>query len=238
MVDYSLFKTILETKDCGYIEDNDRISFDLLKLFSNSKTEKVNNLFVKGNNSSKHSYIVELKCDVCGKLHDRVVNKIKLTNYISDLRKNKQNFKCNECIAEFKKIEEQNRVTRSQMLHADRIEKTNMYIQTYLNHLKEWKDDIKSYQKINLLNELNIEWELISEHIKDMEYHDFLNTPYWKAISEKVKIKAGYKCQLCNSNKNLSVHHRSYINHGDELHNMDDLICICQNCHQIHHDNK
>lgn len=68
-----------------------------------------------------------------------------------------------------------------------------------------------------------------------MDYHDFLETPYWKTISEKVKIKANYRCQLCNSNIGLNTHHRCYDNHGDELHHMKDLICVCEECHNNHH---
>ena len=81
----------------------------------------------------------------------------------------------------------------------------------------------------------NVDWKIIKGYINDINYCDFLKTPYWKAISERVKYKAKYKCQICNSTDNLCVHHRSYSSHGDEVHNLEDLICICQDCHTKHH---
>lgn len=79
------------------------------------------------------------------------------------------------------------------------------------------------------------DWSYLKDYICDMDYYDFLKTPYWKAIAEKVRYKADYKCQICNSSEGLNVHHRSYENHGDELHHMEDLICICKDCHEKHH---
>lgn len=49
------------------------------------------------------------------------------------------------------------------------------------------------------------------------------------------KKEAGFRCELCNGEKNLEVHHRTYENHGYEWFNQDDLICLCHDCHETHH---
>lgn len=63
----------------------------------------------------------------------------------------------------------------------------------------------------------------------------FLSTPYWTAIAAKKKIKAHYCCELCNSQKLLNVHHKTYEHHGYELDNMNDLIVLCSDCHKKFH---
>lgn len=47
MVDIDLFKKVLDAEDNGYIVGGDRITIDLLKLFSNYTTDKVSRLFKK-----------------------------------------------------------------------------------------------------------------------------------------------------------------------------------------------
>lgn len=66
-------------------------------------------------------------------------------------------------------------------------------------------------------------------------YSAFLNTIYWKTVAEEAKRRAGYRCQLCNSDKSLNVHHRCYDNRGNEVLHMEDLICLCHDCHEHHH---
>lgn len=75
----------------------------------------------------------------------------------------------------------------------------------------------------------------IRSRIQNMDYQDFLKTPYWKSIALYVKEKAGKKCAMCGATKALEVHHLTYDNHGDELHHLDDLTCICRKCHENLH---
>lgn len=94
------------------------------------------------------------------------------------------------------------------------------------NFVKEFINEGRGYDK-----------EAIRVYIKDMPYDDFLLTPYWRYISEYVKFKAGYKCQLCGEKTNLQTHHLSYSSHGSELENMRDLVCLCSKCHlNMHND--
>jgi hypothetical protein len=62
-------------------------------------------------------------------------------------------------------------------------------------------------------------------------YDQYLQTEHWKELSEKVKDRAGRKCQVCNSRNNLNAHHRTYERLGEE--HDDDLICLCSSCHEL-----
>jgi len=75
-----------------------------------------------------------------------------------------------------------------------------------------------------------------SENLQTMDYYEFLGTIYWKVVRRYVLWKRQYKCELCNSNGKLNVHHKSYEHRGYELYHLEDLILLCQECHSIHHD--
>ena len=66
-------------------------------------------------------------------------------------------------------------------------------------------------------------------------YQEYLKSDYWKEVSYQVKKRAGFRCQLCNSQLDLIAHHRCYDHRGDELNHLEDLTCICQRCHSAIH---
>lgn len=66
-------------------------------------------------------------------------------------------------------------------------------------------------------------------------YQEYLSSEYWQKVSDAVKAKAGYRCQVCNSPHDLQAHHRSYANRGRELEHIDDVTCLCRRCHEIFH---
>lgn len=75
-----------------------------------------------------------------------------------------------------------------------------------------------------------------TEELKNMNYKDFLQTDYWKMVSEQARINAHYKCQVCGCNdKTLHVHHNTYEHHGEEHKHMEDLVCLCEDCHYLYH---
>ena len=115
-------------------------------------------------------------------------------------------------------------------------ENTSYYIKTYLNPYKKWSVASSPKQRIDLLRNADVNWTSISDHIKGMDYRDFLGTPYWKAIAAHTKYRAGYRCQLCNSRRDLVTHHRDYGIHGREHAHMYDLIVLCNYCHEKFHD--
>lgn len=66
------------------------------------------------------------------------------------------------------------------------------------------------------------------------EYLAYLQTEEWKRKARKARERAENRCQLCNSNALLNVHHRTYDRLG---HEQDaDLIVLCRNCHAKFHD--
>ncbi len=78
-----------------------------------------------------------------------------------------------------------------------------------------------------------------SETLKKMSYKDYLQTEYWQMLSEQVKANAKYKCQVCGRTAKevtLHVHHNTYEHRGEEYKYMEDLVCLCGDCHQYFHD--
>ena len=51
--------------------------------------------------------------------------------------------------------------------------------------------------------------------------------PNWKAISAYLKIT---RCK-CEKDIELQIHHKTYVHHGMEIFNLNDLICLCKECH-------
>ena len=77
---------------------------------------------------------------------------------------------------------------------------------------------------------------LDAQVLRSMPYDDFLQTPYWLAVSDHVKSLHPW-CVLCTEPlaEPLRVHHRTYEHRGDEWRHLDDLSVICDPCHSWHH---
>lgn len=78
-------------------------------------------------------------------------------------------------------------------------------------------------------------YDYLEPNLKTMPYGDYLQTEHWKDTRTRKLIEAGYKCQVCNSNGKLNVHHRTYENRGNEQ--LDDLLVLCNDCHKLFHEN-
>ena len=235
MIDIELFKKIL-SEDEGYIEYGDTISLELFELMGKYPKDTVKRLFKKVSNIDygNTTFLLEIHCPVCGEDKYIEVSKTRLMQLIG-----KSKIVCREC-QEKEKIRQKEKKKQenidSEIKRLDKIrQNTDDYISKYLDPELHWKKNISYYKRFELIKNANVDWKIIKGYINDINYCDFLKTPYWKAISERVKYKAKYKCQICNSTDNLCVHHRSYSSHGDEVHNLEDLICICQDCHTKHH---
>jgi len=72
------------------------------------------------------------------------------------------------------------------------------------------------------------------EHLKQMPYKEYLKTDEWQITRQCFLEKADNKCQLCNTEKYLHVHHRTYENLGEE--EDKDCIVLCRGCHAKFHD--
>lgn len=236
MVNYNLFKNFLETEENGYIEPGDFLDKRILELFAKSNQQKVRRLFKHCIDCSGKKYICEIVCNGCGETFNMPFSKTDLFTMFSYIRKGRpQHFYCEKCTNAQKEYER--RIAEEKRKHdAEEIDSnTDEYIAKYLSPDKHWKEGIKTYQKIHCLHGYNVDKRRITDYIRQMDYYDFLETPYWKAISEKVKYKAGFRCQICNKEGALVTHHRTYEHHGDELNHMEDLICLCKECHEKYH---
>jgi 5-methylcytosine-specific restriction endonuclease McrA len=67
-----------------------------------------------------------------------------------------------------------------------------------------------------------------------MKYSDYLTTHHWKEVARVTKDRAGHRCQLCNSERNLEAHHRTYERLGRE--DEGDVTVLCNTCHSKFHD--
>lgn len=68
-----------------------------------------------------------------------------------------------------------------------------------------------------------------------IDYHEYIKSSEWKNKREERLIIDGYKCVICKSEENLSVHHLHYENLGNE-NAQHDLLTACDTCHR-HFDN-
>ena len=108
-------------------------------------------------------------------------------------------------------------------------------IEEYLDCNKKWDKSLGVEERISILKNISKKHKKeITERIKLMSYKDFLNTPYWKAISAYLKITRG-KCEKCGNDTELHIHHKTYVHHGKEIFNLNDLICLCKECHSKFH---
>lgn len=79
-------------------------------------------------------------------------------------------------------------------------------------------------QKDNIVNEKE-QWR--------KEHQEYLKSPKWKNIRQKVLRRDNFICQGCLENQATEVHHLTYKHWKDEL--MFELISICRTCHEKEH---
>jgi hypothetical protein len=67
-----------------------------------------------------------------------------------------------------------------------------------------------------------------------VNYNEYIISPTWKARARAAKIRADYRCQVCNrqgDNYSLHAHHRTYERLGHELDS--DITVLCDDCHKL-----
>lgn len=129
-------------------------------------------------------------------------------------------------------------IKRKKRAKVKNIEKLEC-IDDYLDCNRNWDKNIGIGNRMSILQELTNNYrEEIATKIKLMSYQEFLQTPYWKAISAYKKIETR-KCELCGSDFDLHTHHKTYKHHGYELLNLNELQVVCGICHnKMHKENK
>lgn len=80
--------------------------------------------------------------------------------------------------------------------------------------------------------------EELQKKLKSCGYKDYLNSDYWGKLRKHVKERDCHKCRICNSQKNLNVHHRNYDKRGEFYYEAYELITLCGECHEVFHKNR
>jgi len=65
----------------------------------------------------------------------------------------------------------------------------------------------------------------------------YLTTYWWYIISHKRKLMDRFTCAVdgCGNQDNLQVHHWGYEHMGEEIKFMDDIVTLCETCHENQH---
>lgn len=66
-----------------------------------------------------------------------------------------------------------------------------------------------------------------------LSYSEYLLSWHWFWMRVAAEEKAEGRCQVCNSQINLQVHHRTYARRGREA--LSDLTVLCRECHSLFH---
>ncbi|NEU73911.1 HNH endonuclease [Hassallia byssoidea VB512170] len=69
-----------------------------------------------------------------------------------------------------------------------------------------------------------------------LKYHEYINSQEWQEVRKLALQRSGSKCQICGSKNSLDVHHNSYDNLGNERENLEDLVVLCSEHHQLYHE--
>jgi hypothetical protein len=72
-----------------------------------------------------------------------------------------------------------------------------------------------------------------SLELAQMPYPEYLETPEWQQRRRIMLKHAEHRCQVCNQDRQLRVHHRTYERRGNEQ--PGDLIVLCDECHALYH---
>ena len=65
------------------------------------------------------------------------------------------------------------------------------------------------------------------------KYYQYLQTSEYRERAKQALIRDKFQCQLCETGKNVVVHHVTYRRLGNE--ELDDLVTLCDKCHyEVH----
>lgn len=128
-------------------------------------------------------------------------------------------------------------------LCSDNIETNTLnYIKLFLS-----TDDIDTFKTFNTdkkwmliqMDRYNVNENYIRNYIKSMDYHEFLNTPWWNAVRDYKRRREDNTCEKCGcTDKTLHIHHPNYEIRGYEDKYIDTLQCLCEDCHKEAHSKK
>lgn len=65
------------------------------------------------------------------------------------------------------------------------------------------------------------------------EHDEYLNSPEWRVLRQRVFARANNLCEGCRQNRPTQVHHLSYAHWRHEL--LWELVAVCDDCHERAH---
>jgi len=78
------------------------------------------------------------------------------------------------------------------------------------------------------------EGRLRRDALQALPYTEYLTTDHWRCTRERALRRAWRRCQMCNADADLHVHHNTYERRGREADR--DLVVLCSRCHGDHHE--
>lgn len=225
------------------ITEHDTITKDVIDLLKNAKTSVRGKAFAQ---PTAESYQVYLQCSKCGEVFNARWSKTRILEYCTkSYREYTKRYRdklcmCKKCLNDEKEREEVELQKSHLEFKMEKLQQTHDYIEKYLNPENSFLPNTKPNERKNAIMANSwIDDDSVADAVKQMNYYDFLKTPYWDGIRKYKLYKANYKCSLCGNKDNLNVHHRSYDRHGYEhLYKVanEDLIVLCKECHSKFHD--
>lgn len=254
-MDKEFIRELLFTEDGTsdkLIKDGDFIDSELLgmlKKASRKNQQKAFYLYKERGYKQQLQYLVELECPACGYSHKKYVSKTKLMQvlgYSNTYSSGEYLCYCEKCEAE-KKAKDREEEKRQNKIYQEKVQikaqiRKRQYIEDYLDPNKIFNEGILANAKIDKIMGSFYGYDFdeeIKKAIQNMDYADFLKTPYWDGVRNYKLKRAKYSCQLCGGKEILNVHHKTYENHGREHIRQiadNDLIVLCKTCHEKFHD--
>ena len=188
----------------------------------------------KGEDGRYLEWKVEVECRQCGSRFTAKMTKTKLLEHFKKMRKGGEGILCASCERSYNELKLKEAKELQLMREVIRKENTEGFIRVYLNPSARF-GECSGRMIYDLRRLAAIDGHAVEAFIKSMEYRDFLNTLYWKIVAAYVKYKAKFKCQVCGKSGVLNVHHRNYEHHGTEVYHTEDLVCLCDECHNLYH---
>lgn len=222
-------KNAFNPPDVAIFSEDDCISNEIIEFLRNFKISKFEfrKLLLPPKDVKSRHQLVEEKCEICGKIVKTRVT----ASYFLGMLSPKHTFSCEECKQKEKKKQE-HIITHKEL---EKEKNTIIFIDCYLDPNKFWRKGMSPFDKTNDMLYQDVFWDAIQDYILQMDYKDFLKTPYWVAISELVRRRHKYVCEMCGKGGVLHVHHPNYEFHGKELQNIKKLKCLCADCHELFH---
>lgn len=124
------------------------------------------------------------------------------------------------------------------LLNTDDVTKNTLaYIEYFLTPKETpLKGNYQDFWEVIQMDNYNVCENYIRNHIKMMDYHDFLKTDWWCIVRAQKRAMEHNTCERCGcTDKTLHIHHPNYEIRGYEDKYLDVLQCLCEECHQKEH---